>query len=227
MTIDELNKLLEEGTITQEQFTIMADMISPNDAAEPEQPTREADGTEEAGNDPQPDIEQLIQRAVDRATNKLGNENKKLRGQLENIRKTKLTEAEAAELERKEREAELEERERALLEKENRLYAIRAIKTAGLDDGSSTALELVDFVMSQDQNEIDGKVKAFGQLIKRFVQAEVDRTFKANGRTPQAGNPAAKGNNPYAKETMNITEQMALELKDPALAKQLRAAAGN
>ena len=35
------------------------------------------------------DFEKLIQKAVDRATNKLGNENKKLREQLETIKKEK------------------------------------------------------------------------------------------------------------------------------------------
>ena len=156
MSIDELKELLKAGSITQEQFDAMAKAIDPNYSEEAEQPKEEAD-TDEPGSQ-QEDVEKLIQRAVDRATNKLGNENKKLRQQIETIKKTKLTEDEAAEMERKEREAELEERERALLEKENRLYAIKAIKRAGLDDGSDKALALIDFVIADSEEDIDAIV---------------------------------------------------------------------
>ena len=44
------------------------------------------------------DFEKLIQKAVDRATNKLGNENKKLREQLDAIKKEKLSEEELKKL---------------------------------------------------------------------------------------------------------------------------------
>lgn len=224
MRIDELKELLAAGTITQDQFDAMAKAIDPNYTENPEQPEQnEADG-DEAGNNQQENVEKLIQRAVDRATNRLGNENKKLRQQIETIKKTKLTENEAAELERKEREAELEERERALLEKEHSLYAIKAIKAAGLDDGSDKALELVEFVIAGSEEDIDAKVKAFGDLVRKFVKAEVDRTFKSAGRTPRQGNGRVE-RNPYAKDTCNITEQMRLEISDPELAKKLKAAA--
>jgi hypothetical protein len=138
-------------------------------------------------------INELVQRAVDRATNKLGNENKKLREQLETLKKSKLTADEAAELERQEREDALAEREKALKDKENRMYAIKAIKEAGLDDGSSASLDLVEFVLADDEDGINDRVKAFGSLVQRFVKAEVDKTFKANGRTPGVGNAAGTG----------------------------------
>ena len=130
-----------------------------------------------------------------------------------------------AELERQEREDALAERERALQEKENRLYAIKAIKAAGLDDGSDRALELVEFVLGGTEADIDLKVKAFGSLVKKFVKAEVDKTFKEHGRNPEQG-AGAGDKNPWAKETYNITQQMNLELTNPELAKQLKAAAG-
>jgi len=127
MTIEELKKLLEEGKITREQFKAMALAMDPDFKDE-----------EEPGKDkgPDVDIEKMIQQAVDRATNKLGNDNKRLREELENIRKEKLTAEERAELEKKQ-EREQFERERAEFRMEkNRLYAIKAIKAAGLDDGS-------------------------------------------------------------------------------------------
>lgn len=225
MSIDELKALLEAGTITKEQFTAMAKAIDPNYKEEDPEPNQDP----EPGKDPEPgqdpDLEKIIQRAVDRATNKLGNENKKLRQQLEALKKSKLTEEEAAELERKEREADLEEREKALKDEKNRWYALRAIKAAGLDDGGDNALALVDFVLGSTEEDIDNRVKSFGALVKKLVKAEVDKTFKQHGRDPQQG--AGSGDkNPWAKETLNITQQMMLENTNPELAKQLKAAAG-
>lgn len=214
MTIDELKKLLEDGKITKEQFKQMALAIDPNykDEDEPEKKT-------------EPDLEKLIQQAVDRATNRLGNDNKRLREELENIKKEKLTAEERAELEKKQ-EREQFERERAEFQMEkNKLYAVKAIKAAGLDDGSDKSLELVNFVLGADEKEIDSRVKAFGELVKKFVAAEVDKTFKDNGRNP---NKSAKGGseiNPYMKDTFNLTKQMELEATDPEKAKALQAAA--
>lgn len=221
MTIDELKALLDAGKITKEQFGAMAKAIDPNYTEE--EPAPETEPEPEPA--PEDDIDKKIQRAVDRATNKLGNENKKLRQQLDALKKAKLTDEEAADLERQEREDALAERERALQEKENRLYAIKAIKAAGLDDGSDRALELVDFVLGGTEADIDLRVKAFGGLVKKFVKAEVDKTFKQNGRNPEQG-AGAGDKNPWAKESYNITQQMQLEITNPELAKQMKAAAG-
>lgn len=139
------------------------------------------------GNNATPNLEELIQRAVDRATNKLGNENKKLRGQLDTLKKEKLTDEEIKKLELADKEADIADREAKLKEKENRLFAIKAIKDAGLDDGSSNALDLVDFVMTDDEETTTARVKTFESLVKKFVAAEVARTFKANGRNPEKG----------------------------------------
>lgn len=132
-------------------------------------------------------IEELIQKAVDRATNRLGNDNKKLREQLETFKKNKLTDDERRQLEIADKEADIADREAKLREKENRLFAIKAIKDAGLDDGSSNALELVDFVMTDNEETTTERVKAFDALVKKFVSAEVSRTFKDNGRNPEKG----------------------------------------
>lgn len=152
----------------------------------------QANGAQGAQNESQTEnkvtnIEELIQRAVDRATNKLGNENKKLRGQLDTLKKEKLSEAEIKNLELADREADIADREAKLAEKENRLFAIKAIKEAGLDDGGSNALELVEFVMSDSEDETTAKVKTFADLVKKFVTAQVNQTFRSNGRNPGKG----------------------------------------
>ena len=156
------------------------------------------------------DLENLIQRAVDRATNKLGNENKKLRGQIDELKKAKLSDDELKQLQIQEKEQEIAERERALQEKENRLIAIKAIKEIGLDDGSDAALSLVDFVMADDEDAIKERVKAFDVLVKRFVQSNVDKVFKQNGRTPMKGSSgAAKDDNKSDSVAARIGQNVA------------------
>lgn len=137
------------------------------------------------------EVEQMINRAVDRATNKLGNDNKKLRGDLEAEKRKNLSDKEVKELELQEKENALADRERALTEKENRLIAIKAIKEAGLDDGSDASLAIVDFVMAEDEEGIRERVKAFNALVERIVKTKVDGVFKATGRTPGVGSDTA------------------------------------
>lgn len=84
-----------------------------------------------------------------------------------------------------EKEKDFADREKMWLDRENRLTAIKAIKEAGLDDGSGLSLELVDFVMSDDVENTKNKVKIFGELVARFVTAEVNRRFKENGYAPK------------------------------------------
>lgn len=136
-------------------------------------------------------VQALIRSAVDREKNKIGNENKQLRKQLEALQKEKLSDDELKDLELKEREKTLADRDKALTEKENRWIAMKAIKEAGLDDGSDASLAIVDFVMAEDEDGIKERVKAFDTLVKRIVKSQVDAVFKANGRTPGVGTDTA------------------------------------
>lgn len=177
-----------------ETETTTASAAGAQESAQAEQQTEHAQQTqnqESEGTKTSPDLESLIQRAVDRATNKLGNENKKLRGEIETLRKANMNDAEIKKLEIEDREKELAERDKALTDRENRLTAIKAIKEAGLDDGSDASLAIVDFVMAEDENAIRERVKTFNALIERIVKSKVDGVFKANGRTPGVGSESA------------------------------------
>lgn len=167
-----------ESTATEQQQTVAAEAATSTEAEQQESPKAE-------------DIEKMIQRAVDRATNKLGNENKKLRSDLETERKKNLSDKEIKELELQEKEKEIADREKALAEKENRLIAIKAIKEVGLDDGSDASLAIVDFVMAEDEEGIKERVKTFNALVDRIVKAKVDGMFKSAGRTPGVGTDSA------------------------------------
>ncbi len=147
------------------------------------------------------DIEKLVQARADKLTAESGKKIAALQKELENLKKANMTAEEVKKLEMSQKEEELAEREKMILDKENRLTAIKAIKAAGLDDGSDMSLELVDFVIADTEDAINNKVKAFGNLVKKFVKSEVDKTFKQNGRSPNAGATGTddgKGNNSLA-----------------------------
>ncbi len=136
-------------------------------------------------------IEKLVQSRVDKITAELGKKNATLQKELDKVKREKLSDDEVRSLEMADREKALLEKEQALTERENRLYAIKAIKEAGLDDGSQQSLDLVDFVLGADEDTINGRVKAFKNLVDKFVAAKVDQTFKATGRNPNSGGKAS------------------------------------
>lgn len=224
MTKEKLQSLLDSGAITQEEFDEMVKNIAdPEPATDPE-PEKEPEPKNETIDLDK--LEKIIQSKVDQATAKLGKEKADLKKQLDRERKARMTDEELKQLELKEKEQAIAEREKALLDKENRLYAIKAIKEAGIDDGGDTALSIVDFVMGEDETEINDKVKAFKELFDKAVAAEVNKRFKDNGRTPKQGSHSYGNKNPYSKEHFNLTEQMRLEISNPDEAAKMKAAAG-
>lgn len=140
-------------------------------------------------------LERLIQSAVDRATQKLGSENKKLRSQIQQLQTLNMTDAEKHEAILKERERAVQEREDAVKTEKNRMYALKKIKAAGLDDGTETALGLIDLVMSDEESNIDERVESLNAYVKKLVTAEINKTFVANGRQPGSSNNSGGDNN--------------------------------
>ena len=224
MTKEKLQSLLDNGAITQEEFDEMSKNIPETEPATDPEPEKEPEPKNESIDYDK--LERIIQARVDKAMAAERKDKADLKRQLEQERRANKTDAELKQIEIEERDKALAEREKALLDKENRLYAVKAIKEAGLDDGGDISLSLVDFVMGEDEATIDEKVKAFKELFDKAVTAEVDKRFKANGRTPKQSSNLNGGRNPYKKETFSLTEQMNLEISNPELAKKLQAEAG-
>lgn len=228
MKLFKLKELLKAGSITQEEYDEMAK------TAEPDEQPPEPDGGKAPDEpdkwEPEDDLElkiaKAVQAAVDRATNRLGNENKLLKDKLEKTRKEKLSAEELKAVELQEKENELAQKEQEIREKENRMYAIKALKKAELDDGSEDILELVEFVQGEDETAIDLKVKALQKFAQRIAKSTTDGIYKANGRTPGKGNASGGQDNPWSRENWNLTKQMELEINNPELAKTMRASAG-
>lgn len=137
-------------------------------------------------------LEKLIQSAVDRATNKLGNENKNLRKQLDDIMEQKLTDDERVELERKQEREQFEQEKAQFTAEKNKLYAINALAKAELSIESDKLENLVSLVMGEDETEIGNNVKNLSDLVKVLVASKVEQTFKDNGRNPAGSGNAGK-----------------------------------
>ena len=120
--------------------------------------------------------------------------NKNLEKEIEKMKRDKMTADELKKYDDEKRDRELAEREQAIADRENRYYAISAIKKAGLDDGGDTALKIVDLVLGKDSDEIDNKVSALNELVNKLVDNKVNEKFKSAGRIPNTGSANANTN---------------------------------
>lgn len=225
MKLSKLKELLRAGSITQEEFDEMAKTAEGDNSSEESdegEPVNSPD-EEQTEDDLEAKIAKAVKTAVDRATNKLGNENKLLKDKLEKTRKEKLSAEELKQVELQEKESELARKEQEIRDKENRMYAIKALKKAELDDGSEDTMELIEFVLGEDKTSIDLNVKSLQKFAKRVAKNTTDGIYKTNGRIPGKGNTAGSSDNPWSKESWNLTKQMELELNNPELAKTLKA----
>lgn len=145
--------------------------------------------------DSSPTLEQLIQSAVDRATNKLGNENKKLRSQLDELVKQKMTDEERIELERQQEREQFEQEKAQFLEEKNKLFAVNALAKAELNIETDKLPSLIALVMGKDETAISENVRNLSDIVKTLVASKVEETFKNNGRSPSgSGNEGQKDN---------------------------------
>jgi len=152
-------------------------------------------------------IDKLIEEAVKRQTKKMSDENRRLAKTLEKLQKEKLSEDELKQLKIDNKMAEIAEREKQITKQENGLYAIKAIKAVGLDDGSENSLELIDFVMCDTKEEIDNRAKTFSALVNKLVKADVDRKFKESGRVPGRSSTSGGGGDNIAVMLGKMTAQ--------------------
>lgn len=126
---------------------------------------------------------------------------KKLESQIEAMQKEKMSEAERKKFDDDKRAKELAEKEAALKDRENKLYAVKAIKDIGIDCGSEDLSNLTALVTVgvEGAEEIDSRIKSVKAVIDSVVQAECDRRFKEAGRTPKGAGKATEEENNIAK----------------------------
>lgn len=149
-------------------------------------------------------LDKVIQSKVDRLMAEERKKNAELQKRYDSLLKKSMSDEEVKKLEDEEREKRIAAKERDLKDRENKLYAIKAIKEVGLDDGSDKSLDLVDLIIHDEEKTMDARAKTLSDLVKRLVSAEVDKTFKANGRDPHG----AKGTGKAEGKDVSIAEKL-------------------
>src|SRR3712207_3803306 len=115
------------------------------------------------------------------------------------------------------------EKEKANYEKEKlELQVVKELSKKNID------AEFAGFVLGANADECIANITKLESLLKAYAQKAIAEDEKFRGMTPKVGNSSVgSSNNPYAKETFNLTRQMELEMMNPTLAKQLRDQANN
>ena len=150
------------------------------------------------------DFDRLLQARLDKAMAEERKKNANLTKELEKMKREKMTADELKKYDDEKRANDLAEREKTIAEKENRYYAITALKKAGLDDGSETVLELADLVMGADSDETDTRIATLNKLVTKVVDSKVNERFKSFGRVPNSGNSSGS----EGKEKNTLAEKL-------------------
>lgn len=163
------------------------------------------DDGQKDGKDKDPDdFERLLQARLDKAMEEERKKNANLTKEIEKMKREKMTADELKKYDDEKRANDLAEREKTIAEKENRYYAITALKKAGLDDGSETALELAELVMGADTDETDTRIATLNKLVTKMVDSKVNERFKSFGRVPNGGNSSGS----EGKEKNTLAEKL-------------------
>lgn len=125
----------------------------------------------------------------------------------------KMDEESKAKYEFEQRVAELEAREKELTLSANRVECSRIMASKGLPE------ELVDFVVSEDADEMNDRIKLFERVIKDTVSKEV--LSRIGDDAPKSGSGSSGAITKESFNQMSLTEQMALYERDPELYNKL------
>ena len=203
MTLEKLKKMLSDGTITKSEYETLVEKLGLKEADKNDTKDNKAkDGNTTNDNKVNTgltteELQKLIQQSVDRATNKLGNENKVLKEQLAQLQREKLSADELKQLELQEKDKAIAEREKAVQLKEMQLYTMNAVKDAGLDVGldSASTLNLVEMLMSDSKENTTARINQFKSLRDIAVKSSVDQRFKNSGRDDIRGSSNSNNSN--------------------------------
>lgn len=169
------------------------------------------------------ELEELLQKEGDKRVSEAYKKlEEKFKEKLKKELEVQLQEAKRlADLSAEEREKELARKnaERVEeLEKELKRRDLEMDTLAELERNKLPA-SFKQFLIGEDAESTNKNIKAF----KEVFDAELEKIKKENlaGTTPKSGGSSLK-NNPFKKETFNLTEQGRLYRENPILAEQLR-----
>lgn len=143
----------------------------------------------------------------------------KLKADADKAIKDKMTAEERSALERKEKEEAISRKEVELRETEARLTRLRLASEAKLDT------RLTQYISGSTEEEIKQSMSDLQAVIADAVAQEVKSKLAQSGK-PTNGQQNSNAKNPWSKDSFNLTEQSRITIENPALAEQLRSAAG-
>lgn len=223
MNKEKLDSLLASGAITQEEYNEMLSKLGGNENGLQEKGQEETKAEEaQFTND---DIKKLIQSEVDKVRTKYSLELKNKEQELKKIRAEHLTKEEVAKLEIEEAKKELEAEKAAFKLEKTKNFAKDELVKANLCKKPDLVLKLTDFIKGDNEEEVATQVKTLAEVILEIAKENTEERFKSNGRTPNTGSSNGGNNNPFSKDSWNLTRQMQLMTENPELAKQLQATA--
>lgn len=224
MNKEKLDLLLTNGAITQEEYNEALSKLQGNES-EMQEKGQEETKQKEVNTFDEDRLEKLIQSKVDRLTSKLGREKAELQKELDKLRREKLSAEEVARLEIADQKKQLEEERAAYILERNKNFAKDSLLGANLCSKNDAVLKLTDLVMADDEEGITKKVKVLIDFCQALKIAEDEQRRISAGRNPGSGSNNNNINNPFSKQTFNLTEQMRILKENPELAKQLQATA--
>lgn len=112
----------------------------------------------------------------------------------------------------------------AQMEREKQREALRA-KTKDLAIEKKLPPNLVDFFIGENEEQTLENLKLLEKVWTESLQNVVGETFKQHGREPHKPQQTKHIENPWRKETFNLTKQAQILKENPELAKQLMAQA--
>lgn len=84
---------------------------------------------------------------------------------------------------------------------------------------------LVDFFIADSEEKTLENLSLLEQVWTQSLKSTVDETFKQFGREPHKSSGAPQTENPWRKDSFNLTKQAQILRENPELAKQLQAQA--
>jgi len=124
-----------------------------------------------------PEFEKFLQSREDKIRTEYSKKNTTLQKQLDEEKKSKMSEQEKLEAAQKE----LQEKELTILERENKLFAISALGESELPSS------FLPFVTASNEEATTEKITALKAEFDKAVAAKVEDTFKGTGRTYKKG----------------------------------------
>lgn len=137
----------------------------------------------------------------------------------EATRLAKLSEEEKNKEELSKKEREIAERELQLQRSELKFEAVKILADKKLP------IDFADMLISAEADSTKKNIDAFDTAFKKAVEDAVNDRLKSNSPSSGSGNSGDKVNNPWKKETFNLTEQGRIMKENPEQAKILMAQA--